>query len=284
MMVGDEEGSIDQEFPGENMDGQQNDSSTSEDIQLRVTSASLADEQLVMNNPHLRKLLNKMLDERIQQAQTRGESSTSHLLSTDVAVTAGQPKTQKGKMNKMNDKVIKSPSDTIIYVPALHRIYTKDLGLDHNAGKHNVNPNGNDSGGEFNSSLQAEMIKKNSGFVDQIRIEQQGEASGHQDQDQGQQGSQPQPRSTAIAPGYEEAQRRSDQAVIQAEKFRATVERPPGMDFLSHNFQNEPIASNLITTPPIPPIQTTQQVLMQSGAPVGQNIVGQGLSDDDFFH
>ena len=34
-------------------------------MELGATSSTLTEEQLIMNNPHLRKLLNKMLDERI---------------------------------------------------------------------------------------------------------------------------------------------------------------------------------------------------------------------------
>ena len=42
---------------------------TDSELQLGELSASLSDKQLIMNNPHLRKLFNKMLDERIHEAQ-----------------------------------------------------------------------------------------------------------------------------------------------------------------------------------------------------------------------
>ena len=61
------------------------------------------EEELVMNNPHLRKLLNKMLDERIQEAKKRGETSESEIL------TKLTPQSNKRKSSG-NQAIIKSPS------------------------------------------------------------------------------------------------------------------------------------------------------------------------------
>ena len=80
---------------------------------LGKTSSSLTEEQLIMNNPHLKKLLNKMLDERIQNARTNGESSHSELL------TGKESHKEPNRGNVV--KIMKSPSDTMIYVPALKR-------------------------------------------------------------------------------------------------------------------------------------------------------------------
>ena len=109
----------------ENMDCGQNAGVTSVNNSLDLGAS--ADEQTIMNNPHLRKLLNKMLDERIQEAQSRGESSGSQLLTrmtppSAIAADANQASGQKssGKKNKnQGNTMVKSPSDTTIYVPAL---------------------------------------------------------------------------------------------------------------------------------------------------------------------
>ena len=65
---------------------------------LGATSSSLTDEELIMNNPHIRKLFNKMLDERIKSAQINGESSGLELLSKmspEVNQSTGMQKNQK---------------------------------------------------------------------------------------------------------------------------------------------------------------------------------------------
>ena len=58
------------------------DDSVNNGLDLGASSASM-NEDMIMNNPHLKRLLNKMLDERIKDAQERGESSGSRLL-TDL--------------------------------------------------------------------------------------------------------------------------------------------------------------------------------------------------------
>ena len=55
--------------------GQRSTENESVNMALGATSTTLMDEELVLNNPHLRKLLNKMLDKRIQDARNKGESS-----------------------------------------------------------------------------------------------------------------------------------------------------------------------------------------------------------------
>ena len=98
---------------------------TETDLNLGASSASLIDEQ-VMNNPHLKRLLNKMLDERILEAKRNGESSDSQLLSKMTPTQINEGKTKNSKQTQGNP-VIKSPSDTTIYVPALNRIRTTEV-------------------------------------------------------------------------------------------------------------------------------------------------------------
>ena len=81
---------------------------------LGATSASMNEEEQVMSNPHLKKLFNKMLDERIKKANEAGETSTSQIL------TSMTPKN-----SKRGKEIIKSPSDTTVYVPALQKVVNK---------------------------------------------------------------------------------------------------------------------------------------------------------------
>ena len=74
----------------ENVKDQRNvirDKNTESEMALGATSSTFTDEQMIMNNPHLRKLFNRMLDERINDAREKGESSGSELLSKIATVT-----------------------------------------------------------------------------------------------------------------------------------------------------------------------------------------------------
>ena len=84
---------------------------------LGATSSYLTDEQLILNNPYLKKLLNRMLDEQIHDAKDKGESSSSGLL-TRMSLQVEEPKiTRQTKRRKNNPGiVVKSPLDTTIYM------------------------------------------------------------------------------------------------------------------------------------------------------------------------
>ena len=153
---------------------------------------------MILNNPHLKKLLNRLLHERIQEVKDKGENSNSQLLSKKVPSTI--PNTRKVIADRSNNKntgnrlesvkVIKSPSDTTIYVPALSCNLGIGDGLPGIAQGSAVNAvrvirnqvtNANDvsqkrSNGliEVNSRLheqqQPELITKISNFVDQMHL------------------------------------------------------------------------------------------------------------------
>ena len=73
--------------------------------------------------------------------------------------------------------------------------------------------------GKFINPGSVDLMKKISDFVDQLRIQHDEEATSSSEIQV------PTMRSAIKAPGYEEAQRRSEQVIIQAEKFRADVEK-----------------------------------------------------------
>ena len=258
-----------------------------------ATSASLNEEELVMNNPHLRKLLNKMLDERIQDAKNRGETSESEILSKMTP--------QANKRKNPGIPTVKSPSDTTIYVPALNKIRNSQqttalankqtmvdisqefgrldqIGVHANGECDNMNRTarqtenqkgiGDNMGKE--QHISTDLMNKISNFVEQIRIEQQEEGNN----------TSPEParmRSAVSAPGFDEAQKRMDNAIVETEKFRASLEKPPGME-MSLPFANLPEmrtdnSGSETRTPSVTTHNDRRQV-------VGCG----GISDDDFFH
>ena len=215
--------------------------STDSAVILGATSSTLNNEGMVMSNPHLRKLFNKMLDERIRKSAEQGESSSSQLLTSTVQKQPATPNANNGKGKEM----LKSPSDTTVYVPALQRINAvtgKEVGLNL-PGSDGVKQSilGSDrldvpvylgeqqkaSNNETRVNSQRKMsfsekeiMSKISDFVEQLRLEQEQNQEEMSPQ-------QPLLKLKVTAPGYDDARRRSEQAIIEAEKFRAAIETTP---------------------------------------------------------
>ena len=280
-----------------------------------------------MNNPHLRKLFNKMLDERIESARVEGESSGSRLLTVMTPKPADKSSSKKknttttdegnGRSNLLRNKLIKSPSDTTIYAPALqrngppipapHLVNTAIMndrqrrcsnefamhdaegirnGFENAVQVENIRltPDFNSNSAFGDSGDSNNVINKISNFVDQMRIQQEQEDS--QLSPAQINGGGP-VRSAVTAPGYEEAQRRSDQVIIQTEKYRAEIEKPPGRN-QTHNFgqemrniENGKVFGNML--------ENHGTILDRNERTPEQfqtrpRIVGVGISDDDFFH
>ena len=257
------------------------------------TSSQTSEEKLLLENPGLKDLFNRMLDERIQQAAKQGESSSSRLLTTMSPATDNK---NRGRI-KIDNAVNKSPSDTTIYAPALKKrstvnqmqdinmftlqnhngimvspgvVRSLELDNDHNSQNVNIQQIGMD--GDLNESFEDKLIKKVNNFVESVRAElNNSDAAGHS------RGGPVAGTSQVVVAGLAEAQRRSDNAVIEAEKFRASVAVPPGECVQNYipvleNGQNV-TAGNLINNSP--PIDN------QVGNGSGLNT---NLTDDDFFH
>ena len=125
------------------------------------------------------------------------------------------------------------------------------------------------------SIVQMDVMKKISDFVDQLRLAQEENDNLAAPI-----------RSSVVTPGHEEVQRGTNQVILQAEKFRAEIEKPPGRqnNFMSQNFV---------------PVQAVSDFVSQSSnvgnvAMGGSGIldmakqqrvaIGTGFSDNDFFH
>ena len=92
-------------------------SSSNKQVGQQPTNAMAADDlNALMNDPRFRSVFNKMWDEKVKEAQDKGETSASVVL---TAPTPGKGSRPKG--NIYSSKQQKSPSDTTIYAPALNR-------------------------------------------------------------------------------------------------------------------------------------------------------------------
>ena len=271
-------------------------------LALGTTSASLNEEQVILNNPHLCKLLDRMLDEHIKDAKIRGESSSLALLTTmkpqdeqdQVRTTKQLQNTSKkrveGAAGAAATGIIKSPSDTTIYVPAIARAMNCQVKRPDRMNQIHINSlngqcvqseqidtsqdqqrsGGSLSGNDFQYgsinprqevTINSEVIANVSTFVDQMRIEHeesQRQAPGFNTTLPPREvmNSSPRVKSTVTAAGYPEAQRRMEQAIVEAEKFKAAEEKSPGTIF----------------------------TLQQQESSSKRAVVGEGYSDDDFFH
>ena len=79
-------------------------------------------------------------------------------------------------------------------------------------------------------------------------------------------------KSTVKTPGFDEAQRRMEQAIVEAEKFHSAVETPPGRDISMHSSEYISKGSNVC------------EERCKNSQGNNKMMVGNGLTDDDFFH
>ena len=183
------------------------------DMIIGVTGASMDEEQIMKQNPSLRRLFNHFLNKRIKQAENNGESSKSTLL---TGLTPSNKNDGKGKIIQKDRAIVKSPSDTTIYMPALNK-QLKQVDI-------NKNLNTRENERENNQSRMTDMTNRVSNFVEAVRMEQ---AQQEQEPDDARQ-EQIQMRSEVNIPGYDAAKQKSERAVIEAEKFKATIATPAG--------------------------------------------------------
>ena len=150
----------------------------------------------------------------------------------------------KNRVN--NAPLIKSPPDTTVYIPALQRQF------------HKVNLNSNL---ESDSAINPQVSE----FVGMLRreadIRDEAVAGGSGNEHDNNAGS-------AIISSMQEARARADRAIVEAEQRAVVIETPPGLltDSIP-NINNVPLASN-------------EGQRLTNSAPN----MGEGLSDDDFFH
>ena len=231
---------------------------TSEQSNKAFTStADLAEQskEQLMNNPVIQRMMQKFFTDQFKNLQQQEQNK----------VTGKVPEVSGKNKLKGVGRVVKSPSDTTIYVPAMQKKLTptgvgvedfwpmvnlinddaqhtqvqiQDLSTEHeNVDSRQLEPQQcvfNDCGNmRFNNETGVNAVTC---FVENIRIDQHPQDAVNRRQ------------SDVAAASLESVQKKAERSILEAEKFRASVEAP-GMD------------SNI-------------------------NIlnIGSGVSDNDFFH
>ena len=208
------------------------------------TLVALTEEQL-MNNPVLQKRMQKFFTEQFKNIQK--DNGDANAASNKAAAGKGSVHLAGHliKVNEPDDKLnkistVKSPSDTTIYAPALNKRLTPNGGEDvvfvaprNKSGVYEILTNGplqqmqsqqQQNGGEehFQSNQGLNSITD---FVENIRLEN------HPEDEPGRK------KSDTLAVGLDAAQSRAQKAIIEAEKFRASIE-PPGRP-INYTLNNE---------------------------------------------
>ena len=212
----------------------------------------LTDEELA-NNPRVKNLFNLFWEEKMKEMKRSEE--TGRKSDSDGAGKADEGNL-KTKKSAGQSPLIKSPSDTTIYAPALKQKLNKPIdGLP--VVLENELPEGN----------QSQINQMISNFVDNVRLEQvnRDNVVDLQERERRKASSAPQQSNEDL----EDAQSRASRAVIEAEKFRASLVNPGMLESVPQAFDNQ-----LLTQEP-----DFQRVNLG-------NIpnIGSGVSDDDFFH
>ena len=219
-------------------------------------------EDKLVNNPVMQRMMQKFFEERFKDVQT-SNAGTNRDLGINENIPVGNKKVSKGV------GTVKSPSDTTIYAPALNRRLTpngdadcrlignRECPVDH-SGKvatggrpldtqleqlkiHAVDPQmflvDNEVGLAGTNKMDANNCTNHvEHFIETVRSEN------HPDD------SMEKRRSHMDHPDLDQARSKAERSILEAEKFRATVE-PPGKQDFSHIMN-----------------------------------IGSGVSDDDFFH
>ena len=250
------------------------------------------------DNSALKKMFNEFMDERLKEVEQEKNMLLKQLKEAQAAAaaatTASQSKSpddsrrviqrtpEKGKtMPQQQDKVIKSPSDTTLYAPALNRINNNvDVACD--------------IGNIAKQRKETELMNKITNFVESIRAEQHevDKPTNQPTYDEPQPGTSTdddlmvQRNPVNRSPGLDEASKRAERAIIEAEKFKASVIKPAGMNISRSKEDNCEVIAQ--TRPAemvdLNVIRGLLEGLGNIRLPESQTPVNQGVTDDDFFH
>ena len=252
-------------------DGSMDEAVEDSEMHLGASGSSIDEQEKLLKNLALRKLFNQLLDERIKQATQEGEGSKSTLLTSMSPMSNGQsrtgaPKIREGQTNltigrRVVNNVVKSPSDTTVYIPALAQREIPRRRL-------SILENGDDKTQCINEKID--------NFVDSIRQEHEQSV-----QDQSSKKS-----SEVVVPGQEEAFNKTERAIIEVEKYKASIESPPGNEIykdFSHERFEKALKLGLQDHTALSDNCPMTDFRAQPVGGVGLAQVS-GISDDDFFH
>ena len=187
------------------------DSSKDSEISFGGTATT---EQLA-KDPHIRKLLNSLLEEKLKERDSLGKS-------TPVKAT---------KNNTIGQQMVKSPSDTTIYTPAFAYKISNVMNR------------------QNNRNMQDEVNR----FVENVRYQGDFDIAGSDQRTVVNADEQPQEETDEqrgltttiqVTPELRDARARADKVVVDAERFKAGILPPPGQsnlykEFAGHNLSDD---------------------------------------------
>ena len=235
------------------------------------------------------------------QETKRGNNSVSPLQRVD------QAKVRKGGMVKspaVNKDFIKSPSDTTIYAPALLKSSDKagtQIVREGPCTPRRILTNSIDVNNQISQFIEGIRVQS---VVQQPRIDRIQPSLQDQQEAGTSSGSQRPVRSEQqeFAANLDQAKEKANQLIIEAEKFKAAVSNPPGMNndsfipisqMIPSNMQDGDGVMSCNQSPHIPVINMPhyqQQMSASGGGEVSSNSAGTSNAgprldhDDDFFH
>ena len=234
-------------------------------------------------NPGLRKLFNQFLDEIFGKDGGKGMVQGNKNNSRGIATVGNNSDRENvpivhGQQEKLRERnLVKSPSDTTLYVPALNR--KRD--------QNDINVEmlqGNNVGVNKNSKIDSGLIKKISDFVESLRAESEKVVKNTNSEGQGDSRSPqvilPGPSSVVEVPGQDEASKRAEQAVLQAKKFKAVIVTPDQQGNGINVTDGMSGRGHLINDHYVNEDRHGGERFIMDNRPH----LGEGGSDEDFFH
>ena len=210
-------------------------------------------EKLLNENPKLAKLFNHVLNKRFDQYKKQHENGS-----------AGKASTSKNEGRILIQ--VKSPSDTTLYKPALRKL---DYGeVIRNSTVVNNTPINREARMNADASVNEHVI---SNFVEAIRQETD-QIDRNEQREEDMRCDSERRGSAVVIPGLEEARNKTQRSILEAEKFRAKIASPPGIANMV--VDNGMMGDNLL----INSNNDDNRINVQN------QVVGRGISDDDFFH
>ena len=233
-----------------------------------ASSASEMDEdEEMLKNPRLLQMVDRLLNEKLKEINKNAGRKEQQPSTRSTARGTSKIGGSQGR-SRVDQQLIKSPSDTTIYIPALNKYVGKPITVAYDK----LNPRevmrqqSNDIGDQgkqvelplnilqvkiLNDGDAANMIDKISNFVESVRNEEKQRRE-----------------SEVNVPGFDEASDRTEKTIVEVEKFKAAVAAPPGKDFQFSHDQAGPVPGKSFAD--------CQDKLENQQ-------IGTGLTDDDFF-
>ena len=167
--------------------------------------------ELDCNDPRVKRLLNELMSEKEQEVKSKKQK-------------------KRDKSNNLKENLIKSPSDTTIYAPALNKEFSSP-----NNARGGLSPS---MQRHINNTHASEVMDEISDFVEKVRRERHTEqVAGTSTERTSARGDEPPRNSTADEPRRTVA----DEIVIQAEKFKSSIIPPKGT--YMENDKNSPVVA-----------------------------------------